>query len=156
MIEIEDFPGANLLAVRHHGPFHEIGPKFAKAFEAAQQMAAPIQGSMGVYYGDPMNDEPSTLRSDACVIVPGSFETPKAAEVADGTLHGYQIPACKVAKFRYIGPYDGLGHAWGTFMQEFASNGYEFADGPAFEIYVSDMDTTPPEELITDLYQPVK
>jgi AraC family transcriptional regulator len=77
--------------------------------------------------------------------VPDSVPLPSELGEAHLTEGSY---ACTT----YVGPYSGLGDAWSRFMGEaLPAQQLHVADGPAYEIYKSDMRTTPPEALETEL-----
>jgi AraC family transcriptional regulator len=150
-VDIEQFPETRLATVQHRGPYNEIG----KAFERLGSIAGPAGlfahagGMVAIYHDDPESTPVAELRSDAGLIVRSDVELPRGVEET-------RIPAGRYAKTTHIGPYDGLGNTWGKFMGEWLpSSGHKVGDGPAFEIYVSDMRTTPKEQLRTDLYVPV-
>ena len=61
------------------------------------------------------------------------------------------------ARYTHIGLFDLPGDAWPRFMGEaLPVSGRIVADGPAIEIYRSDMSTTPKEQLQTDLLVSVR
>ncbi len=51
-----------------------------------------------------------------------------------GRVHPSELPACKVARTTYRGPYEGLGDAWGKFRAQIAAQGLESAPG-LWEVY---------------------
>ena len=63
-----------------------------------------------------------------------------------------KLPAANVAVTSYVGPYDGMGQAWGDFMGQISAMG--FAPGnPFWETYVTEpTPDTDPATLRTDLY----
>jgi AraC family transcriptional regulator len=147
-VDIEQFPETRLATVSHRGPYHEIG----KAFERLGGIAGPAGlfahagGMVAIYHDDPESTPAAELRSDAGLIVPDGI-------ALTSELTEKRIPAGRYAKTTHIGPYDGLGETWGRLMGEWLpSSGHKVGNGPAFEVYVSDMRTTPKEQLRTDLY----
>lgn len=62
------------------------------------------------------------------------------------------LPAANVAVTSYVGPYDGMGEAWGEFLGSISAKG--FAPGtPFWETYVTEpTPDTDPATLRTDLY----
>jgi effector-binding domain-containing protein len=67
-----------------------------------------------------------------------------------------ELPAGAVAVTSHVGPYDGLGEAWGRFMAEISALGHS-PSSPFWESYVTepspDID---PATLRTDLFCPVR
>jgi effector-binding domain-containing protein len=72
-----------------------------------------------------------------------------------GEIHASEIPGGKVATCLYTGPYSGMEPAYNALFQWMEANGYQ-ATGVAYEVYLSDPDETPPEELQTQIVFPVK
>jgi AraC family transcriptional regulator len=72
--------------------------------------------------------------------------------VGEGHLAGgrYAIAA-------HVGPYSGLGPAWGRFMAAIEALGLEVDDQrPCFEVYENDPDHVDESRLVTVLHQPVR
>lgn len=64
-----------------------------------------------------------------------------------------KIPAGKVAKFVYMGPYEGTAAAWGAFMGTLMKEYKPRWSG--YEVYVNDPETTTPDKYETWLMQPI-
>ncbi|RUT31141.1 AraC family transcriptional regulator [Arsenicitalea aurantiaca] len=83
------------------------------------------------------------------------IERPLAQSIEGG--NGYlvepaSLPAGQVATISHLGAYDGLGQAWGGFMNTLAARG-ERPGFPLWEVYVTEpTPETAPETLRTDLY----
>ena len=61
---------------------------------------------------------------------------------ASGRVKPGQLPATKVARTVYSGPYEGLPAAWGEFMQWMKANGHEQAED-LWELYSVGPQSTP-------------
>ena len=60
------------------------------------------------------------------------------------------------AVLRVVGPYEGLRAAYDWIRSEgLAAAGLAYAAGPSFEVYRNDPSDTPPDALITDIFEPV-
>ncbi|HEY8099516.1 MAG TPA: GyrI-like domain-containing protein [Burkholderiaceae bacterium] len=71
------------------------------------------------------------------------ISVPVSAPVtATGRVKPSQLPAAKVARTVYHGPYEGLGDAWGKFMAWIKSSGHTPA-GNIWECYVTDPKSSP-------------
>jgi effector-binding domain-containing protein len=78
--------------------------------------------------------------------------TPVAAA---GRVRPGQLPAAKVARTVYRGPYEGLGSAWGEFIAWIKANGHE-TRADLWECYVTGPESSPdPSTWRTDLNQPL-
>lgn len=62
--------------------------------------------------------------------------------------------AGRVARFVHEGPYDGLAETYAKIAEYMAASGLKGHDRP-WEEYITDPETTPPEELITYIYWPI-
>lgn len=151
-VTVEALPARRLATLSHRGPYNQIG----KAFEQLGALAAPAglfafpdAAMVAMYHDDPESVAPQELRSEACLVVPDGLALPPGLGEA-------RIPAGTYARHVYIGPFEGLGDAWSRFMGEWLpQSGHRVGDGPAYEFYVSDMRTTPKEQLRTDLVVPL-
>jgi AraC family transcriptional regulator len=105
---------------------------------------------VAAYHSDPDATPVNELRSDAGISVPDGVPLPEGLEEV-------RIPGGMYARHAHIGKFDVLGDAWSRFMAEgIPARGLQLAEGPALEIYRSDMSTTPPEQFHTDLLAPVR
>ncbi len=74
---------------------------------------------------------------------------------ASGRVKPGRLPAAKVIRAVYRGPYEGLAAAWGELMEWIKSNGHTPAAG-AWESYVSGPESGPdPTQWRTELNRPV-
>jgi AraC family transcriptional regulator len=150
-LDVVDVPATRLAAVRHQGPYFEIGAAFGRL---EQQTAAlglgkePGTMRVAIYYDDPDSKPAAELQSVAAISVP---------EDADiGDLEEARLPAGKYLRAEFVGHYSGLGNAWAQLYGEHvAAGGYTLRDGVNFEVYVSGHGNTPPDQLRTDLYLPI-
>lgn len=66
-----------------------------------------------------------------------------------------ELPAAKVARTIYTGPYEGLGDAWGDFIDMIEAQGLTRAPN-LWERYLTDPSTTPlPADYQTELNHPI-
>jgi effector-binding domain-containing protein len=77
------------------------------------------------------------------------------AVAAAGRVKPGQLPAAKVARTVYHGPYEGLGAAWGKFGQWIAANGHQPTPN-VWECYVAGPESSPdPANWRTELNRPL-
>ena len=75
---------------------------------------------------------------------------------AEGRIKPGELPARKVARTVYHGPYDGLPGAWGEFVTWMKSNGHEQAED-LWEVYQVGPQSSPdPKNWRTELNRPLK
>ena len=91
-----------------------------------------------------------TQRYDAALVLPGGVPLP--AGLSEDTVPGGD----RYARYTYIGPYEGMGGAWGEFCARLAESEHRAAStGVCYEMYRNSPATTDPADLQTDLYIPL-
>ena len=149
---VESFDDMNVVGVRDESSLQQIGPAMDKAFgavtAAVERNELSDDGEMiSVYHANDMKqgrlDFTSGYVTESSATVPNGFES---------TV----IPAGKTLHVRHTGCYSNLGNAWSGAYQYARYKKLKIAKRPGFEIYRNDAKTTPPAELITDVYIPLK
>lgn len=154
MYKIEIKPLASLRAatLSHVGPYMEIGRCFEKLFGtlAARGLMRPDLRIMGIFYDDPAATPESELRSRAAAI--STANMPIAEPLEAVTILGGDY-----AVLRHKGPYADMKPAYewlyGTWLPK---SGREPGDAPCLEEYLNSPRDTPPAELLSDIYLPLK
>ena len=138
-------------ALRHVGPYMEIGTAFDRLFAWAGPKGL-LTGScrmFGVFYDDQSAMKPEALRSDACMTVGADVKL-------DGDFRLAEIAGGRHAVLRHQGPYAELptAYSWlfGTWLPK---SGEEPADRPCFEEYLNNPRGLPPKEWLTDIHLPL-
>ncbi|MBM7854727.1 DNA-binding transcriptional MerR regulator [Desulfohalotomaculum tongense] len=85
---------------------------------------------------------------------PENMDMEAALPVLDVNLSNKTLPAVLAATCIYVGPYDGLEDAYEAVFAWINQNGYR-AEYPTREISYNDPQTTPPEQLVTEIIVPV-
>ncbi len=151
-VEIKQMPEQRVAAVRHQGPYNQIGEAFGRLGAIAGPaglFAKPGAAMIALYHDDPEATPVDQLRSDAGVAVTGEAELPK--ELAE-----HRLPAGRYAKTVHVGGYDRLGDTWARFLGEWLpESGERLGSGPSYERYVNDPRTTPKDNLLTEIYVPI-
>ncbi len=150
-IEFKELEPIRVATLRHIGPYNQIGAKIGALCEwgAAHGADSANNDVMAIYYDDPKTTPPEQLRSDAALKVDDKMQPEGDVKIAtiEGGLYAVGI---------YIGPYSGIGQAWGEFMAQLGQMGRKSRPLPCFELYVNDPCCTPEAELITLLYEPIE
>lgn len=151
-VELVEQPALRIAAVRHVGPYNQIGQAFetlGRLLGPTGLFAAPGAFGLALYRDDPSATPESELQSDAGLIVADDAPIPDGVEAV-------LIPGGRYAKYTYLGSYAGLGEAWGRLVGEWLpQSGYRFGPGTTYEIYRNSCQDVPVEELRTDLYLPL-
>lgn len=135
------------------------GPYLSSAKEAWEKLAAWAAPKglfvedaqyLGLSHDDPSITPADKIRYDACVSV-GPDVAP------EGEIGISEIPGGDYAVMLHKGPYEGLEksyyHLYGTWLP---LSGREAAMRPPHEVFLNHPDTTPPEELLTEINVPLE
>ena len=152
-LEIKTFPAMRLAAVRHSGPYNQIGPVFhalGNIAGPAGLFAKPGAMMMGIYKDDPGTTAPDELRSAAGVVIAGEAAIPAG-------LVEERLPAGRFACFTHHGSYEELGNSWLRIKNELMpASGYRRRPGTSCEIYLNNPEQVPPAELKTEICIPIE
>lgn len=102
----------------------------------------PTGPALSVYYAY----DPNTVTFRA-----GFFVSADDAKKASGNVKADMTPAGRVVNFTHLGPYSKLSESYGKLMGWLQDEGLALG-APTWEVYVNDPDTTPEDELRTDIY----
>lgn len=150
-IDVCEMSEMRVAAIRHTGPYNQIGAAFSRLGEiaGAAGLLGPETVMLGIYHDDPNCTPADELRSDAAVVVP------EQAQIPDG-LTEQRVPAGRYACATHIGPYEQLGEAWARFVGEWLpQNGHRTGEGLSYEIYRNHPGQVPSDQLRTELYLPL-
>ena len=151
-VTIETMPELRVGAVRHTGSYMDINRAFAKLGEIVALAGVQKRADMvmlAIYYDDPQTTPEPKLRSDAALSFPRTAQLPK--ELAE-----HAIPGGRYARTTHVGPYQKLGDVWSRLIGEWLpASGERMGTSGSYEIYRNSPETTPPQDLRTDLYIPL-
>lgn len=117
----------------------------------SQRGLAPAGPPSAVYYNSPMEVATEELRWEVRWPV-AAGATPEEPN-AEG-LGVKPVEAAEVATTMHKGPFDEIGATYGLLMAWVAQNGYQVA-GPPEEVYLSDLATVAPSDLLTEVRLPI-
>jgi AraC family transcriptional regulator len=158
-VSIRTQPALRAFAVRHTGPYNQIGAAFGRLGGLIQSSNlfkdALVQGPGGmiaVYYDDPEGVPPAELLADAALLM-----RPEATLPAGETgLTELTLPAGRYATTIHRGPYERLGDVWARFYgQWLPQSGERLAESPSYELYRNTPMEVAPQDLETELYIPL-
>jgi effector-binding domain-containing protein len=122
-----------------------MGPAIAEVMAAvAAQGSAPA----GPVFSHHLRMDPDTFDFEVGVPV-------TAPVSATGRVYASLLPAMTVARTVYHGPYEGLGAAWGEFMERVTAEGHQSAPD-LWERYLAGPESNPdPATWCTELNRPL-
>jgi AraC family transcriptional regulator len=149
-MDIRHVPSFRLATLDHRGDYMEIGKAFEAGMLAARNLLTPDTKMFGVYQDDPALVAEADLRSKAGVTIPAGVVPPAPLAALDVRAGDYAI-------LRHMGPYADMRSAYqwlfGTWLPQ---SGRDADDAPVLEEYLNNPQDTPPAQLRTDIYLPLK
>ena len=151
-VQIVDFPETRVAAVEHHGPpqlEYETAKKLI-AWRQLNNLGRDAHRSYGVHYTDPYTTPPDDHRVDFCISV--DFDV---APNAFGVVNKI-IPARRCAMARHLGSRAHNAAAVFLHGEWLPQSGEAPGDFPIFFHYVNVGPDVREDEMITDVYLPLK
>jgi AraC family transcriptional regulator len=151
-VEVVKRPELRLASVRHVGSYMRISEAFQRLNDlvTAAGLSDHDTKLVGIYHDDPSTTPEETLRSDAAITISAKTKLP-------GGLTEMVIPVGRYAHSTHIGPYTGLGEVWDHLRKEWLpKSGESLGDGMSYEVYRNTPMNAKPNELVTDVYLPLK
>lgn len=148
-VQIMDIAPIQVVTLDHHGDYMEMGVTFHRLYALLQLRGHPVNArSFGIYHDDPHGKNTDELYAQAAVQT--------QAEHADAPLALTVIRGGRYAVLRHQGSYAELEHAYDWFYCDWLlASGEQIGDAPPFEEYLNDVQNTPPDQLLTDIYIPL-
>ncbi|WP_158409294.1 AraC family transcriptional regulator [Fimbriimonas ginsengisoli] len=153
-VQVIQLAPIHVVLIRHRGPYDELGGEFDRLWEWVTAQRVSALRTIGIYWDNPDFVPASKLRSAACVEVPAGFQIGNSGGLP---LEVDDIAGGEYATTRFVGPYEDLAPVWSDLTRYVEGTlRRKISDNPAFEVYVNDASDTPPEQLITELYMPLR
>ena len=150
-VTIQDLEPLRVAAIRHRGPYTELGQIFARlyAWAGGRGLLGPGTRAFGITHDDPTAVPAAELRSEACLLVGPETD-------GDGEVYIREIPGGRHAVMIHKGPYAELDRSFRWFYGEWLpTSGFTPADRPCVEEYLNDCRSLPPEEWLTEIRVPL-
>jgi effector-binding domain-containing protein len=146
-IEVKQLPAQLALCVRARVKMNEVAAGMGTAFATLMRHA----GASGARFaGPPFSLYPEMPAEEFTFIV--CMPVAPGAVAGDG-VELEELPAVQAATLLYKGPYAGMEPSWRRLMEWVGASGRR-PGGPLREVYLSDPDTVPESELLTELQVP--
>lgn len=113
-------------------------------------LLGPQTGFFGISHDDPTVTDEENLRYDACISLPRDSNLPQGLQIQN-------ISEGRYAVYMHKGSYSGLFAAYQKIFRDWLpTSGERLCDKPCFEKYLSDCQTTPEDELLTEIHIPLQ
>ena len=153
--EIKSLPATRILYLTHYGSYQSSG--LVDCWDALIEYADQHQllQEDTKYLGEMLDDEEITkdenCRYNAAITLP-----PDAEVEVTGFFATKEIASGQYACFMYKGDYSKMDAIYEQiYLHWIVKNEFEIGNLPILEFYLSDEDTTPREELLTEIYIPI-
>jgi AraC family transcriptional regulator len=151
-VRLQSLPKMRVACVRNIGPYEKTGPAWKKLIKVAEksELIDKTTKFLGLYYDYPGRTPAEKLRCDVCITVQKGTAVPENLTTQYAGGHEY-------ARTVHIGPYESLRDTYKLIFEKgLPKLGRTYSSGPVIEIYKNDPENTPPKELITEVYVPLK
>lgn len=111
---------------------------------------------------DPVGPDDPDCRYVAGVIFDAALDEPPGGTVRPevllrGSLQWWSVEAGRAAVFLHRGPYDTLHATWRAIYRDWEpASGEALRDAPPFEVMLNSPDDTPPADLLTEIWIPLR
>lgn len=151
-VRIVEFPETRVAALEHRGSpqrEHQTTLRFVE-WRKSQRIAPTAGRTYGVHFHDPRSTPDEEYRMDVCVTVDAPI-APNPQGVVNKVL-----PARRCALARYVGSRDDVKVAKQLVEEWLPNSGERFGGYPIIFHYVNVGPNVKPDEMITDVYLPLR
>ena len=135
------------------GPYTQVGEAFGKLYSwIGEKGYAPAGPPSGLYFNAPGQVPDEELLWELRSPIAGDIAPSAANEQGLGVK---RLDKAQVAATMHKGPYENVGKTYETLANWAIENGYEIV-GPPDEVYLTNPQETPPNELLTEVRFPVR
>ncbi len=150
---VESVGPLRVAGIRRTCRLSEIGPSMDVAFAEAKQKLSqhnlPTDGqTISVYHTCNLKTQMFDYTS--------GFVIPDSAGSVPAALSSWSIPVTKAFCVEHVGSYEHLGNGWSTANQIVRYKKLKQSKAGTFEIYKNDPKNTPPGDLHTEIYLPLR
>ncbi|SIN71279.1 AraC family transcriptional regulator [Halodesulfovibrio marinisediminis] len=146
-VEVRTLPTMHVASVRYTGDYNGCGQAHEELCVWADKhnlFNTPSQ-LLGLCYDDPKATPAEKCRYDACIVIPESLDItngPEKREIAGG----------RYATIIHKGSYETLYITYAALFGEWLpQSGEELLETPSIQVYLNNIDDTPPDELRTEI-----
>lgn len=151
-VQIQKIEPMRVAFMRHVGPYDTVGATWDEflPFLGKEGLLGGDSRFIGICHDDPDVTPPEKIRYDACVTVDDAFQP--AGDIGVQIIAGGEY-----AVTTHFGPYQKLGDSYAKLLgQWLPRSGRELRSAPCFEIYLNDPESTEANDLLTDIYAPLR
>jgi len=151
-VRLEVWPPQRVAYLRHNGPYETSGQTFDRFLKWVEEahLFGPETRCLGICWDDPEETPPEKIRFDCCITIESDFHP-------GGDIRVQTIPGGEFAVLTHKGHYETLQQSYDWLYNVWLpQSGREARDDPPFEVYYNSPANTSPENLLTDIFVPLK
>ena len=154
---IEELPELSILYLTYQGPYTNVqGMKNTWEQLINYALQNRLIDDNSIILGEVLDDNEITetlnCRYNTAIVLKNELQF-----IPEGLFRTKTIPAHKYAKFVHKGSHESCMDTYDLIYANWMTNvNLEFEDLPTLEFYLNDEEDTPPEDLLTEIYIPVK
>jgi len=149
-MEIKNTQEMNTVVIRLTTPVEKLPDVMGSSYQKIMEYLGP----KGIYPSGPPFAVYHNMDMSALDVEIG-FPVGSPVE-GSGDVKPGKLTACKAAVGMHIGPYSEIEKAYNNLSAFVKEQGLEMNDAYCYEFYLNDPSETPPEELKTEIYFPLK
>ncbi|MBI2305298.1 MAG: GyrI-like domain-containing protein [Chloroflexi bacterium] len=150
---VKKTPSTTVAYLSANGPYSQIGAAMGQLLAAMRETGLePVGPPSGVYFNSPKEVPPEELRWE--IRCPVADTTPQALPDQRGVAVK-SVAEVEVVADIHRGPYQEVERTYQALYYWIEAKGYAIV-GPPEEVYLSNPDATPPQDLLTEIRIPVK
>lgn len=135
------------------GPYTQISESFSKLYDWIEQKGYQTSGPpMGIYFNSPSEVPDDELVWDLLIPIDGEVDPSQPDKQGLGVK---RLKTIQVASTKHKGPYEEVWKTYERLAFWIKQNGYKIV-GPAQEVYLTNPEETPPDELLTEVMFPIQ
>jgi len=147
--ELKELSTQHVLSVRRRTPLQSLPQVIGEAYQAIAQYLSgvgeqPAGPAFAAYFSLDMQDLDVELGFPVVKSIPGNDD-----------IKSSRLPGGKAAFAVHVGPYSEVEPTYNALMQWIKDQGFEWT-GVTYEFYINDPDDTLAEELVTEIFLPLK
>ncbi len=152
IVGVETVEAIDVFGVHDSCKMDDVGPVMGKAFHTtmaklSENGISTESDVISIYHNTNLKERRFDFTSGWAV--DGASQPP-------APLVHRQIPSAKALHVRHTGSYENIGNSWSSAFQYARYKKLKLAKRDSYEIYRNDPKETPPAELVTDIYVPLK
>jgi AraC family transcriptional regulator len=152
-VHIETLTPMRVAFLRHVGPYDDgLGRTWDRlmAWAGPRGLLGPGTKFLGIDHDNPHVTPADKLRYDACIATDRPF-------APEGEIGVQTVPGGQYAVATHRGPYEKMHETYAQLYGDWLPrSGHEPADAPSFQLYRNSPRDTAPEDLLTDVYVPLR